>query len=720
MFWARVFVPLLLACAVAAMAKKPVTPEAAAESSTPAGMTQAIWSPDSRSIASFKEDWLYLYDVATRQHRRLLATKTLETTALEPPKPERFTWVNRRVRELRLQWFPESDRLLVKLKGDLFVVRTVDGTWDQLTQTREEEADPRLAPNGRRVSFRKGHELFVFDIGSRKTRRLTFDATDTRWNGELDWVYPEELELSTAQWWSPDARHLAYLQFDVSRQPLHPHVDLLPLRAVAEPQRFPKAGTPNATVRLGVVPAAGGRTRWLDQAGGDDELIARVRWLPDSTALAIQKLNRIQNRLELRLLPATGRPGRTLLEETDRWWINIADDLAFLEDSPRLLWSSERDGFRHLYLYTLDGAVERRLTNGDWEVTGVQCVDEDNGLIFYLSTEAGPLERHLYSVRLDGAGRTQLSREPGVHAASFSPDCRYYLDTHSRHDQPPRKTLHDARGRLLDVVQEADRKPLEEYDILPAEVLRIQAPDGALLYARLIRPAGFQTGRKYPAIAVVYGGPHSQTIQNSWTGADLRQALAHAGFVVWQLDNRGSAGRGHRWEAELYRRFGEKELADQLLGVRHLVSLGFADPKRIGIYGWSYGGFLTLYALLHAPGTFRAGVAGAPVTDWRNYDTSYTERYLGLPPENEEGYRLSSPVNFADCLEGALLLIHNLEDDNVLFQHTVQMAAALQNAGKLFEMMIYPQKSHAVTGDAKKHLNAAIVDFFRRRLAGPE
>jgi dipeptidyl-peptidase-4 len=253
--------------------------------------------------------------------------------------------------------------------------------------------------------------------------------------------------------------------------------------------------------------------------------------------------------------------------------------------------------------------------------------------------------------------------------------------------------------------------------LLPAEIVSVTAPDGVALYARLIRPAGFEAGREYPAVVFVYGGPHSQNVRDLWQGPSLEQVLAHRGFVVWQLDNRGSAGRGHAWESALYREFGAKELADQQEGVRHLVSMGFVEASRLGVYGWSYGGFLTLYSLLHAPELFRAGVAGAPVTDWRNYDTIYTERYLGLPSENPEGYRRSSPVFSAANLRSRLLLIHNLQDDNVLFQNTVQMADALQRAGRPFEMMIYPQRTHGVTGTARQHLWATIVEFFERTLA---
>jgi dipeptidyl-peptidase-4 len=447
-------------------------------------------------------------------------------------------------------------------------------------------------------------------------------------------------------------------------------------------------------------------------------LLARVNWLPDSTAIAAQRVNRVQNRLDLLLADAKTGESSLLLQETDPTWVNVSNDLHFFRDGKRFLWSSERSGFRHLYLYSREGKLLKQLTKGEWEVTQVSGVDEKNGFVYFISTEKSPLERQLYRVKLDGKDRQPLTKTAGSHNISLSPGCKYYTDSHSNMSQPSRRTLHTAEGKELAVLEEANRKPYEDYELLPSEILTVKAADGATLYAKLTRPAGFSRDKKYPVIVMVYGGPHSQTVRDAWSGLTLEQALAHKGFVIWQLDNRGSSGRGHSWESKLYRRLGKQELEDQKAGVAHLISMGFADPARVGIYGWSYGGYMTLYSLLNAPEVFRAGVAGAPVTDWRNYDTIYTERYLSTPQENAEGYRLSSPVNQAENLKGKLLIVHNFEDDNVLFQNSMQMTAALEKAGKMFELMVYPGKSHGVTGPSRKHLNAVIADFFERSLAG--
>ncbi len=712
----RLAASLSLVAAALPGARKPVTVEAAA-GGPPAGTAVELrWAPDSRSFVWRESGKLWSYDLASKSSRELLSFDALEKAAVAPPPREAFDWENRRVQEEKIQWAGDGKGLLLLVGGDLFWLDAVSLKWEQLTATAVAERDPKLSPDARCVSFRRGNELYVLERTTKAVTRLTQDATETLWNARLDWVYPEELDLGTAHWWSPDSSKIAYLQFDVSREHIYPHADLSGIRAVFEPERYPKAGTPNADVRLGVVAATGGATRWMDLGDPRDRLLARVTWMPDSTALAVQRANRIQNQLDLLAADAKTGGSRPILRESSRAWVNIEDGPVPLGEGRQLLWTSERDGWRHLYLCSSDGRSVKQLTRGEWMVDRLAGVDEQARLIYYTSTEESPLERHLYRVDFNGKRREKLTRTAGVHTVSMSPDAGFFLDTFSSFTAPPSRKIYRNDGSEYAVFREADRKVTEEYELLPAETVQVRAGDGALLYARLIRPAVFDPARKYPAIVMVYGGPQSQAIQNRWSGVSFEQALAHRGFVVWQLDNRGSAGRGHAWEAKLYRRFGKQELEDQETGVRHLLSLGFVDEKRIGIHGWSYGGFMTLYALLNAPDLFRAGVAGAPVTDWRLYDTIYTERYLGLPAENKEGYRLSSPVNLADKLKARLMLAHNINDDNVLYQNTFLMMNALTRAGKQFELRLYPQKTHGVTGPDRRHMLEAIATFFEESL----
>jgi dipeptidyl-peptidase-4 len=711
-------VRLIFVACVAALSllaqKKPITVDTVIQQGHQHETPEAVWAPDGKHFAYFQGGEVRLYDVAAKAEKTLLALEPLEKAAVPVPEPPRFDWQNRRVSEDSLEWSRSGRQLLLSVRGDLFYFSLDTGAWEQLTATAEAERDPKLSPDGSRVAFRRGHDLFTLDIAAHQLARLTDDGSATLLNGELDWVYPEELDLSTAYWWSPDSKRIAYMQFDIAREFVYPQVSLTGLRAIAEPERYPQAGTSNADVHVGVVPASGGATRWMDLGETRGFLIARVHWTPDSTRLAIERMNRIQNRLDLLLADAFSGASRSILSEADPYWINHNDLFRFV-GKDEFLWGSERDGFCHLYLYSLEGQQRKRLTEGEWEVTEVAGIDESHQKVYFVSTEASPLDRELYSVKLNGKDRTRVSREPGTHQISMGPTTEYYLDTFSSLTEPPRSDLYSTDGEKWSGFRAA-KNSIDEYALQPAQIVPVKSEDGKLLYGRLIKPANFRAGEKYPAVVMVYGGPGEQTVTNSWEGASWEQVLAARGFVVWQLDNRGSAGRGHAFETPLFRRFGKTELSDQLEGVHYLLEQGFVDPARVGIYGWSYGGFMTLYSLLNAPDMFRAGIAGAPVTNWRNYDTIYTERYLGLPSENAEGYRASSPVDYAARLKAKLLIIHNFEDDNVLFQNTAQMTDALEQAGKVFDMVIYSGKSHGVTGPVRKQLLETLTDFFEKNL----
>ncbi len=704
------FILPLLAWTAAGAEKKPVTLQ---NMPAPARMAAITWAPDGKRFAWMEEKAISQYDVASRKKKQLVALGPLEEKAVKPPKPEVADWQDRRVSEQSFQWSANGQEMLISVQGDLFLLHTETGKWEQLTATSEAERDPKLSPDGHLVSFRREHDLYSLEIASKKVTRLTSDGGATLWNGELDWVYPEELNLSTAHWWSPDSRQIAYLQFDVGHESMFPQVDLLSWRALAEPERFPQPGTPNADVRLGVVPAEGGPTRWMDIGETRDHLLARVNWSPDSRAVAYQRLNRIQNRLDLGLADARTGVSRVLLTEEDSYWINVNDDFRFLNRGRQFLWGSERDGYLHLYLCSLDDKHVSQITRGEWEVTEVAGVNEETREIFFVSTEQSPLERQLYRVRLDGKQKQRLSGGAGTHGISMSPTGEYYMDTVSSLGTPPRRTLHESDGSQIAVYKEATPPDVE---ILPTEIVKIKATDGAQLYARMIKPAGFAADKKYPVIVMIYGGPGVQAVRDAWNGASFDQVLAQKGYLIWQLDNRGSSGRGHGWESVIYHETGAHELNDQLDGIRYLSTLGFADMTRVGISGWSYGGYMTLYALANAPGVFKAGIAGAPVTDWRNYDTIYTERYMGLPDQNAEGYKRSSPQTKAAEIKARLLLLHNIEDDNVHFQNSLQMAGVLEREGKQFQMIVYPQKSHGVGGALQRQMHQAMLDFFEKAL----
>ncbi len=710
------FIPCLVLFARQS-AKKPVTLDDFL-SHHPAYPITPTWAPDGKSFFYEQEGSVYLYSVNSRKSRAWFDPATLEKTAVEPIEPKEFGWQNRRVNSDSYQWFPNSKDLLAAVKGDLFVLHA-NGKFDQLTKTAIDEQDPRLSPDGKLVLYRWKSNLFVLDLATRNIRQLTHDGTPTLLNGQLDWVYPEELDLGFASWWSPDSKHIAYLQFDVSHEFVYPQVDLIGERAFGEPERYPQAGTPNALVKLGRISPDGGDTQWMQVGETSNTLLARVAWLPDSSQIALERFTRLQDKLDLLFCdPATGVV-HTVLQEQSKTWINVADNLFFLKSRPEFLWTSERTGFRHIYRYSDKGELLGQLTSGDWEVSSIVAIDEAKNDVYYTSSETSPLETQLYRVSLNGGERARITKQPGSHEIHANPDGSYFVDSYSNLQQPGQTRLANAGGEEVTVLQPMDKTTEDQYALLPNEIVQVKTADGVVLYARLIKPPNFQPTNKYPAIVYVYGGPGVQSVRNRWYGLSWEQVLANRGYVVWQLDNRGSNGRGVAFEAGIYNQLGKEEVADQRLGVEHLVQMGFVDPNRIGITGWSYGGYMTIHSLLFAPDIFKVGVAGAPVNDWHNYDTIYTERYMGLPDRNQAAYDASSNVRNAARLAGKLLIVHNMEDDNVLFQNTMQMANALEHANKQFVMQIYPQKTHGVSGPLRRPLYEEMTAFFDTHLKTP-
>jgi dipeptidyl-peptidase-4 len=698
--------------------KKPVTIDDLISRPYPAPFVPN-WAPDGKAFTYQESGAIKLYDVTTRKSRDWFRPEALEKLAVTPIQPKEFGWQNRHVSSESYQWFPNSKDLLAAVNGDLFIVHP-NGTSEQITKTDINEEDPKLSPDGKRVLYRWKSNLYVIDLATKRPEQLTTDGTPTLLNGQLDWVYPEELEIETATWWSPDSKRIAYMQFNVADEFMYPQVDLIGVRALSEPERYPQAGTPNAQVKLGIIAAQAGPTKWMDLGETSNTLLARVAWLPDSSKIAVERFSRVQDKLDLIFCDPNDGAAHTVLHEQSKTWLNVADNLFFLKSRPEFLWTSERSGFRHIYRYSNEGELLGQLTKGDWEVASIAAVDEAKQRVLYTSTQASPIERQIYAIDFSGGEPVRISKEPGTHDVHASEDGAYFVDTYSSTKHPPETTLRSDSGEQLAVLKPADMKQVEQYDLLPSEIIPLKTSDGTTLYARLIKPAGFRDGTKYPAIVSVYGGPHFQDVRDTWYGVSFDQVLAHHGYVVWQLDNRGSSDRGTAFEAPIYREMGKVEVADQRFGVEKLIRMGFVDPARIGVTGWSYGGYMTIRSLLFAPDIFKVGVAGAPVTDWHNYDTIYTERYMGLPDENEQGYNASSNVKNAARLQGRLLILHNFEDDNVLFQNTMQMADALERADKPFFMQIYPQKTHGVSGTLRKPLYQAMLNFFDAHLKSGE
>jgi dipeptidyl-peptidase 4 len=543
-------------------------------------------------------------------------------------------------------------------------------------------------------------------------------------NGKLDWVYQEEIYgrgTFRAYWWSPDSQRLAFLRLDEKGVPRYTLVDDISYHPEVETYPYPKAGDPNPKVRLGVVAVSGGSTQWVDTGAYEksEPLIVEVSWTPDGRSLGFQIQDREQTWLELSLAdPATGTP-RKVLRETSPAWVEPAGSPRWLQDGS-FLWLSERSGFKHLYHYGADGQLRRAITEGRWEVRNLYGVDETAGWIYFSSTERSPVGLDLYRVKLDGTGRERLSDRAGTHGANFNKSFTRYIDHWSDLTTPTQVRLHAADGREVRVIDPNPSPALAEYRLAKPELLQVPTRDGFPMEAMVIRPPDFDPARKYPVYQYTYAGPHAPQVRNAWAGATylFHQLLASKGVVVWICDNRSASGKGVESARANYKRFGESELRDIEDGLGWLKKQGWVDASRIGISGWSFGGFMTSYALTHST-SFAMGIAGGSVTDWRDYDSIYTERYMLTPQNNPEGYQRTAPRAAAKDLHGRLLLLHGAVDDNVHPQNTHQFAYELQKAGKPFRLMLYPKSRHGVTDPHQvKHLRLSMLEFIEETLLG--
>ncbi|HEY9284838.1 MAG TPA: S9 family peptidase, partial [Pyrinomonadaceae bacterium] len=622
-------------------------------------------------------------------------------------------------------------RALYVFRGDLFLLDLAAARFTRLTKTDAEEQSPGFSPDGRRLAFVRAHDLYVVDLDTLAETRVTRDGSETTLNGSLSWVYWEEIfgRRDIGYWWSPDSRALAYLQTDESAVGLSHYVDFRPDSAPRLiTQRYPKAGTPNPRVRVGVAEVGRGETTWVSINDRPFEYVLRVKWLPDARRLSVQTLTRDQHESGLYFASRETGAATRVLTETDPGWVNIHDDLHFLADGRHFLWASERDGFYHLYRYTLDGRLVNQVTRGEWALASsgggafwvrqsVVGIDESQGWVYFTAMERSPVERHLYRIRLDGSGMTRLSAEPGVHGISMPPDARFYLDHFSDIRTLPSLALHRADGARQ--LQLAAPRPelVARFDVQYPELLTIPAADGFPMPARLLKPKGFKPDRRYPVILHIYGGPSAPTVANSWQyGLLADQLLLAEGFVLLAVDNRAATAVSKRLENTIVGKGFEPETADLLDAVRWLKSQPWADASRVGVWGWSGGGTMTL-SLMTRSKEFKAGISGAPVTDWRYYDTKWAEALAGLPDANPEAYARASLVKRAGDLHGRLLLVHGTYDDNVHPQNTQAFADALVQSGKLFEQMIYPMRKHGISDrPGALHLQRTMLDFWKRHL----
>jgi dipeptidyl-peptidase-4 len=696
-------------------------------------LTRAAFSPDGRRLTFLRGKQgeknrldLWQMDVASGEERLLVESKSLQAGPEQLSDAEKARRERQRTSALsgivEYQWSADGHTLLFPLGGDLYLYdldKSGTAAVRQLTHGEGFATDAKLSPKGGFVSFVRGRDLWSIDLADGKATRLTSDASDTIANGVAEFVADEEMDRHTGYWWAPDDSAIAFTRTDESKVPIQKRSEIYSDRVEVVEQRYPAAGDPNVTVQLGVIAPRGGKPRWLDLGSEPDIYLARVQWITGS-AVSFQIESRDQRRLDL--IEADLRSGRqrTLLSETSRTFINLHDNLEFLANGD-FLWSSERSGFQHLYLYDRDGKLKRQLTDGEWVMEKLQEVDEAKGIAWFTATRESPIERHLYSVPLAGGAISKLSTAAGMHAFTFSDNAAAYIDNWSNPETPPQSELHAADGRLLRMLNHNLLEPGHPYYPYlaahrPIRFGTIPASDGQLLQYSLITPAGFDPSKRYPVVVAVYGGPGAgQQVTRGWS-AGYSQFLAQQGYIVFSLDNRGTVRRGVRFEAGLHEHMGGVEVEDQLRGLDYLATLPYVDSKRIGVTGWSYGGYMTLMLLSKHSDRYACGVAGAPVTDWSLYDSHYTEHYMGDPKANATGYKDSSVFAHLDGLRSPLLLVHGMADDNVLFANSTKLMSELQKRGIAFELMTYPGAKHGLRGSDALHQMRTATSFLARCL----
>ncbi len=698
-------------------------------------------SPDGKRVSFLQgradnqeQQDLWEYNIADGEKRLLVDSVSLlggeeELDEVELARRERARIFSTGIVEY--EWSPDGRALLFPLGGDIYYLEPGSEP-RRLTQTKTTETDAKISPKGRYVSFVREQNLYVIDLATGLEQAITTGGGEAISFGMAEFVAQEEMYRTTGYWWAKDESRIAFTRIDESGVELKNRYEIDANGVTTVAQRYPFAGTANAVVELFVLDLASGQVREVDLGKDKNFYLGRVDFSPDGT-LAVQKQTRDQKSLDLIFIDPQTMTQTVVLREEQPNWVNLHSDLNFLDGGELFIWTSERSGFNHIYLYQKNGTLVRQLTAGDWAVAqsnhsggGVRAVDETGAYVWFAGFKETATEKHLYRVPLAGGEVQQMTAPGGWYEASVSMDGSFYVENGQGPLRPPYTAIRSASGELLTFITE---NPLDEshayYPFLEGHreytFGTLEAEDGTLLNYKLALPAGFDPAKKYPAVVYLYGGPGAQEVTRTWriNGRldGFNQVLARNGYVVFTLDNRGMSERGKAFEDVIYRNMGDVEVRDQLRGLEWLKAQPFVDAGNVGVHGWSYGGYMTLMLMLKAPGAYKAGISGAPVTNWRLYDTHYTERYMGDPNDGDGKYEISSPITYAKNLSGPLLIVHGMADDNVFFDNTVQMIDALQEAAIPFEMMTYPGKRHRIVGEAENtQLWNMYLEFFNRNL----
>ena len=616
---------------------------------------------------------------------------------------------------------PDYSRFIYPHQNDLYLYLPKTQVFRRLTATPEEEKNPRFSPDSRYLAYTRANNLYAFDLDSGLEYQITADGSETIYNGWASWVYFEEIlgrgSQYAAFWWSPDSRKIAFLRFDDSPVPIFPIFRSTGVHGELEKERYPKSGDPNPKVKLGIVALPENKIVWADFDENADHYVAWPFWLPSSDRLTVQWMNRGQDNIKIFSVdPKTGGK-EEILDEKQAAWVEFFENLYFFKDGSGFLLRSDVDGWRHLYYYDLKGKLKARLTEGPWQVASIGLVDEKNKWIYFSANKEKSTESGLYRVRLDGQGLERLTKEPASHSCQVSPGGDYFLDMSTSVDHPSKQDLYRSDGTWIRNVDNSESPALKEYTIGKKELFTIPTEDGYPLPAYWILPPDFDQGKKYPVIFTIYGGPGAPTVSNSYPPPSSLY-LAQEGIIVLSVDHRGSGHFGKKGVALMHRSLGKWEMNDLIQAVKWLRQKPFVDSAKIGITGGSYGGYSTCLALTYGADYFTHGIASSSVTDWKLYDSVYTERYMDTPAENKEGYEFGSVMTHAKNLKGVLLLEHGDMDDNVHIQNTIQFIDALMDQDKIFEYMVFPNQRHGFGGKKRENASRRNVDFWLKHLLG--
>lgn len=714
----------LVLTAFAAVAQKPITVEDFTTRPTFAQRSVAgiNWMKDGKYYSSQAENKIVKYDVATGQ----VVETILDGDALNPKIDiQGYDLSLDEKKILLLTGFESIYRRSFKAEYSIYDLATK--TLTQLSANGK-QSYATFSPDGTKVAFVRDNNLFYTDLATHAEIQVTNDGKFNHIiNGSTDWVYEEEFSFAQAFYWSPDSKRIAYHRFDESGVKEYNLQKWNEGQLYPEDYRFkyPKAGEANSLIEIWTYELATKQKVKADIGTETDIYIPRVQWTTNPLVLSVRRLNRLQNNLDILHVNVTTGQSTVVLNEKNVAYVDIdyCDDLQYLQDGKHFLFSSEQNGFKHLYRYTLDGKLVNAITTGEWEVTRFVGIDEKTKVVYYLSTEGDHLGRQFYSTSLDGKKKTKLTVPKGTHNVNMSSDFQFYIDYHSSANEPLVVSLFKTKdNKLVKVLENNDalRKTVREYGIQPKEFFRFKTVDGNMLDGMMIKPANFDASKKYPVLVYQYSGPRSQNVNDAWGGGHFyfHQMLVQKGYVVAIIDTRGTGFRGEKFVKMTYKELGKYELEDHIEGARYLASLPFVDGSRLGIWGWSYGGYMSSLAMTKGAGTFKTGIAVAPVTNWRYYDNIYTERYMQRPQENATGYDGNSPTTYANKLQGNFFLVHGTGDDNVHFQNSVVLEDGLINAGKQFRSFYYPDKNHGMAPGARvrTHLYTMLTDYLLEKL----